>query len=385
MSPSRRTFIRASLGAGAALSVGRIPALEGSGGIGRLLVPPAPRALRVLILGGTGFIGPHQVRYALARGHSVTLFNRGSNPGMFGPSVEELVGDRVDDLEALRGGEWDVVVDNSARLPRWVRDSAQLLQGSVGRYLFVSSISVYARNDIPGADETAEVQGFDQGDPLDATESTDANYGALKAAAEREALQAFPGRALIVRPGLIVGPGDDTDRFTYWPARVHLGGEVLAPGTRHDPVQFIDVRDLTHWMIRLLEEGVTGTFNATGPHYPMHFLQLLSGVRAVTPAPVRFTWVDRGFLETRGVRPWSDLPVWIPSEGGAAGFMRRDISRALAAGLTFRPLAETARDTLDWWLAESEGRRMNPSAGLSLESEQEILAAWHRTRREGSG
>ncbi|MEX2526520.1 MAG: NAD-dependent epimerase/dehydratase family protein [Gemmatimonadota bacterium] len=384
MNPSRRTFLRASLGAGAALSLGHVEALKGSDGEGGSTVAPASRALKILILGGTGFIGPHQVRYALARGHSVTLFNRGSNPGMFAPSVEELVGDRAYDLEALRGREWDVVVDNSATLPGWVRDTAQLLEGSVGRYLFVSTISVYARNDIPGADETAEVRAFDQGDPLEVTEASDATYGALKAAAEREALQVFPGRTLIVRPGLIVGPGDDTDRFTYWPARVHRGGEVLAPGAPHDPVQFIDVRDLTHWMIRLLEEEATGTFNATGPHYPMHFLQMLSGVRAVTPAPVRFTWVDRGFLEERGVRPWSDLPVWIPPEGATAAFMRRNISRALAAGLTFRPLAETARDTLDWWLAESEGRRTNPSAGLSLESEQEVLAAWHRTRREGS-
>lgn len=385
MSPSRRTFIRTSLGVGTALSLGRAQILEGSGWRGRPTVRPASRALRILILGGTGFIGPHQVRYALARGHSVTLFNRGSNSGMFAPSVEELVGDRMDDLEALRGRDWDVVVDNSARLPRWVRDTAQLLKGSVGRYLFVSSISAYARHDNPGADESAEVQAFHQGDPLEVTEATDATYGALKAASEGEALRAFPGRAIIVRPGLIVGPGDDTDRFTYWPARVHRGGEVLAPGTPHDPVQFIDVRDLTHWMIRLLEDGATGTFNATGPHYPMHFLQMLSGVRAVTPAPVRFTWVDRGFLEGRGVRPWSDLPVWMPPEGATAGFMRRDIGRAMAAGLTFRPLAETARDTLEWWWAESEGRGGNPSAGLSLESEQEVLAAWHRTRRERSG
>lgn len=337
-------------------------------------VEPAPDPLRILILGGTGFIGPCQVDYALRRGHRVTLFNRGrTNPGLF-PEVEKLEGDRNGDLEALRGREWDVVIDNPASLPRWVRTAAQLLKDSARSYVFVSSLSVYSDNSIVGMDESGPVGTLD--DP-ETEEITGETYGPLKVLCEKEAENAFPGRALIIRPGLIVGPGDRSDRFTYWPVRIDEGGEVLAPGDPQDPVQIIDARDLGEWMIRMVEQQVSGVFNATGPSSRLSMAEMLYGIRAVTPSPVSFTWVPAGFLAEQGVQPWSHMPVWVPPQGGMEGFSTVNCAKALARGLTFRPLAETATDTLNWFKATAGDRRTSMRAGLPREREAEVLARWH--------
>jgi 2'-hydroxyisoflavone reductase len=335
---------------------------------------PAPRPMRILILGGTGFLGPAQVRYALQRGHAVTLFNRGrTNPALF-PEVEKLQGDRNGDLEALKGRDWDAVIDNPASLPRWVRQSAQLLKDAAQTYCLVSSISVYSDNSVVGMDESGPVGTLDSPDTEEITGET---YGPLKALCEREAERAFPGRALIIRPGLIVGPGDPSDRFTYWPVRVHAGGEVLAPGDPADPVQFIDVRDLGEWMIRMVEQQASGTFNATGPASRLSIAEMLYGIRAVTPAPVAFTWVHADFLAEQQVQPWSHLPVWVPPRNGMEGFSTVNCSRAIARGLSFRPLADTARDTLEWFQALPDQRRSSMRAGLPRQREAEVLARWH--------
>jgi len=329
------------------------------------------RALRILILGGTGFIGPHQVRYALSRGHAVTLFNRGRTNTHLFPDVEKLVGDRDGNLETLKGQQWDVVLDNSGFEPRIVRDSARLLADAVGQYLFVSTQSVYASRTVIDQDETGAVGR--EGVPEDQWDG----YGPLKALCEREVQRAFPGRSTIVRPPVIVGPGDASDRFTYWVDRVNRGGEMLAPGSPDDPTQFVDVRDLTHWMIRCLENTVTGVYNATGPLAPLGMGGMLYGIRAVTTSEVSFTWVDESFLREHGVRPFSDMPLWQPPVGRTAGFFRMNADRAQAQGLTYRPLADTAADTLEWWRSEPPDRQNNMRAGLSAVREAEVLAAWH--------
>lgn len=309
----------------------------------------------LLILGGTGFIGPHQIRYALARGHRITLFNRGTVPI---DGVEQLHGDREGDLDSLRGRTWDAVIDNPARQPRWVRDAAQLLKDSAEQYLFVSTVSVYEPVATPGLDESA---------PL----LSDDTYGGLKARAEAEARWAFGERTTITRPGLLVGPGDPTDRFTYWPWRIAKGGEVLAPGEPSDPVQFIDIRDFAEFTIRLVEQRAFGTFNVTGEI--MTIAEMLDGIRAIAKTDAQFTWVPAGFLAEQKVSAWSDLPVWIPPVGEAASFARRNIRRALAQGLTFRSFAATVQATL-----EEARRKTTLKAGLTLEREADVLAAWKR-------
>ena len=376
MLQTRREFVYLSLGAAGALSLGPLGCAserasdetgESGEGPGAAATP-----LRILILGGTGFIGPHEVRYALQRGHTLTLFNRGrTNPQLF-PDVEKLRGDRDDDLASLEGREWDVVIDNSASIPRWVRQSAGLLSDSARQYIYVSSISAFADFSQPGMDETAPVATIEN--PT-IEEITGATYGALKALCEQEAEAAFPGRATIVRPGLIVGPGDPTDRFTYWPVRVDRGDEVMAPGTPEDPVQNIDARDLTAWMIRLAEEGVTGTFNGTG--HSMGIGTMLTEMREALSSNASFTWVDADFLAEHGVQPWGQMTTWVSPRDGYEGFGRVSIERALAAGLEFRPLGDTTRDTVEWWNFLPEERRASPRAGLPAERETEVLAAWH--------
>ncbi len=376
---TRRTFLRASGLAGGTLLLDPRASLAGAPLVGAPLASAtrgAPK--RILILGGTGFIGPHQVRYAMERGHTVTLFNRGqTNPGLF-PNVEKLQGDRaVGDYKSLQGREWDVVIDNPTTLPRWVRQAAEALTGHARHYVFVSTISVYAANATPDADETA---------PLATTtepESEDARrlYGPLKALAEREVEKAFPGHATIIRPGLIVGPGDLSDRFTYWPARLQRGGEVLAPGTPLDPVQIIDARDLAEFIVRCAEDGTTGIYNVTGPRSPFTIGEMLGGIRAALTSDVRLTWVDADTLAAQQVRPWSDMPVWIPPRGQTAGFLRRSTARALARGLTFRPFADTVRATLDFYEREPEERKAQLRAGIAPEREREVLALWHRQSR----
>ncbi len=344
----------------------------------------SPKPLKILILGGTGFIGPEEVKYALARGHQVTVFNRGkTHPGVLPAAVEQLVGDRNGQLDALKNRQWDVVIDNPTMLPKWVHDAAEILQGNVARYIFISTISVYGGVAKPGADETAPVAKYTGADAMKETRETVvashfALYGPLKALAEKEVEKWFSGKALIIRPGLIVGPGDESDRFTYWPVRIDRGGEVLAPGNPSDPVQIIDARDLAQWTIRMAEKGATGTYNATGPEQRLTIGDMLTGIKeAIDAKSAKFTWVPAKFLEEHKVAPWSDMPVWIPPGGEEGGTGSISNARALAQGLTFRPLAETARDTLDWFKIKPKERQEKLKAGLTKEREAEVLAAWH--------
>jgi len=341
-----------------------------------------PKKLRILILGGTGFIGPHQVRYALERGHEVTLFNRGKQPQEWPGHVEELLGDRnTGDLKALAGREWDVCIDNPTTLPFWVRDAGQALKGRIKHYVFVSTISVYEANDKP-ADETAALAAYTGKDAMAETAETvrasnSALYGPLKALSEAEARKQFGEAATtVVRPGLIVGPGDETDRFTYWPVRLSRGGEILAPGDGSDPVQFIDARDLAQWVVRMAESGAPGVFNATGPARPLAMRDFLKGVATGVRTDPKLTWVSAKFLQDHKVRAWSDQPVWIPGQGETEGFHRRSIARALKAGLTFRPLPVTAGDTLAWFKTLPAERQAKLRSGLTPERETALLAEW---------
>lgn len=381
MASNRRDFIRSTAIAGGALGLGltRTPTLgaqtpSDAAPAPERATPRAPRPLRILILGGTGFIGPHQVRYAKERGHTVTLFNRGkTNPGLF-PDVEKLQGDRaVGDYSALKGREWDVVIDNPTTIPRWVRQAAEVLKGHAKQFVFISTISVYEKNDTPGADETAAVAKTAEPESEDGRKY----YGPLKALSEGEARKAFGDRATIIRPGLIVGPGDLSDRFTYWPARLQRGGEVMAPGTPSDPSQIIDARDLSEFIIRCCENETYGTFNCTGPRSPLTIAEMLGGIRAAMVTDAYLTFVAADFLAEQKVRPWSDMPVWIPPVGETAGFMKRSIDRALKAGLTFRPLADTVRDTLEFYNQQTPERQAQLRAGMDPAREKEVLALWH--------
>ncbi|MDX1646980.1 MAG: NAD-dependent epimerase/dehydratase family protein [Longimicrobiales bacterium] len=383
MSTTRKDFLRLSATAGGALGMGIGPTHLGgqeapsegpAARYGRDQVTPAPRRLDILILGGTGFIGPFQVRYALDRGHNVTLFNRGSGDAVF-PYLETLEGDRNGDYEALRGRRWDLVIDNSTARPDWVEMAAELLQDQCDQYMYVSSRSAYADvSRVPMTSDaptwTYESAGVTRGERLP--------YGLAKAESERTAMRIMPGRVTIVRPGLIIGPGDETDRFTYWPVRIHRGGEVLAPGEGTDPVQIIDVRDFTEFMIHLGENRSMGIFNCVGPRIPRPMSELLYGIRAVTTAETTFTWVDdHDFLAEMGVRPYAEMPVWRPPTDGNEGFARFDLTPEIEAGLTFRPLATTAADTLHYHFSRPLERREAFRSGLSAERETEVLRAWH--------
>jgi nucleoside-diphosphate-sugar epimerase len=374
MPVTRRTFVQQGLSA-AALAAAGVP-LAGRAAPGEQGARPAATK-RILILGGTGFLGPALVEVARSRGHALTLFNRGkTRPHLF-PDVEKLHGDRDGKLDALKGRRWDAVIDNSGYVPRVVKASAELLAPNVSRYVFVSSISVYREDLPPGSDESAPLATM--ADP--ASEDVRASYGALKALCEKAAEQALPGRTTVVRPTLIVGPDDPTDRFTYWPVRLARGGEVLAPGDGEDPVQLIDVRDLAAWMIALVERDVGGVFNAAGPRERLTMRAMLDACQLGTGAKAKLTWVPADFLEARQVAPWVDLPSWIP-RGPDAGMSQVSNARAVAAGLAFRPLADTARDTLAWWRGLPQDRRAKLRAGLSAEREKEVLAEWARRDRK---
>src|SRR5260221_8277406 len=298
--------------------------------------------MRLLILGGAGFIGPHQVHYALSRGHHVTIFNRGRQKDAWPGPVEELLGDRNGDLTALEGRDWDVCIDNATRLPVWVREAARVLKGNVGEYIFISTFSVYAANDKP-ADETVPLAAYKGADPMAETiESLNANpklYGPLKAVCEMEARTRYGENATtIIRPSLIVGPGDETDRFTYWPMRFARCGEILAPGDGSNPGQFIDVRDLAKWTIRMAEPRATGVFNASGPASPITMRQMLVDIAQGLRVDLKIVWAPTSFLKANKVSAWRDMPVWMPGQDETFGFHRRDFSRAIAEALTFRPL-----------------------------------------------
>lgn len=323
--------------------------------------------MKLLILGGTVFLGRALVEAALAQGHEVTLFNRGQhNPDWF-PEVEKLRGNRDGDLTALASRHWDAVIDTCGYVPRIVRASAERLAGQVDHYTFISSLSVYADSSRPNQDETAAVGRLDDETVEQITGET---YGPLKALCEQAAAAAMPGRTLIIRPGLIVGPYDPTDRFTYWPYRVAQGGAILAPGQPDYVVQVIDVRDLAKWTLTLVEGRATGIYNATGPAAPLTLGDVLTTSRQVSGSGATFTWVSEQLLLAAGVQPWSEMPLWVPGEE-AAGFHRFNCQKAIAAGLTFRPLVDTIGDTLAW----ATGRPADYSwrAGISREREEELL------------
>jgi len=390
MSSSRRDFLKNSVIATAA------GALTGAK-LGAQQTPPRPaplpglqvptvgraaKSLIILIIGGTGFTCPEQVEYALARGHKVTLLNRNkTRPDLFKGSVDQLIGDLNADVSALKGHAFDAVLDIPTTYPFWVRNVAQYLKGQVGQYVFISTCSVYPDNSKPGMDESDKTAPVPEGiDPY----STDPSYrtryyGPLKAFSERLVQEAYP-QSTIIRPGLIVGPLDPSDLFTYWPSRIDRGGEVLAPGDPNDRVQFIDSRDLAEWTIGMIEQRETGVFNALGPGAPLSISEMLYGIKAVTTSGAQFTWVSADFLRTQNVRGWSNLPVWINPVGGSAGFHFRTNAKAIAKGLTFRPLAVTAKDTLDWNKTRPDADRQaqidGKVNGLLPARETEVLAAW---------
>lgn len=342
-----------------------------------LALPARARAAepkKLLILGGSGFLGPHIVERASARGHVMTLFNRGkTNPHLF-PQLEKLRGDRRGDLSALERRSFDAVIDTSGYVPSEVASAAAALGPGLGQYLFVSTISVYASLAKPGMDEDAPLATLD--DPATDT-VTNETYGALKALSEKAAHEALPGRTTVIRPGLIVGPGDPTDRFTYWPARCARGGEVLAPGTPDDPTQFIDARDLAAFVVHCIEQRTIGTYNADAQPGSLTMGRVIDACREATGGESTATWVAAEFLAAQGVAPWSDMPIWMSARGSEAGFGSVSVARAHAAGLSYRPLAATVADTLAWFRTWPAERQQKLRAGLTPEREAAVLAAWH--------
>jgi 2'-hydroxyisoflavone reductase len=326
--------------------------------------------MRILIIGGTRFLGRHLVEAALTRRHEVTLFNRGqSNPDLF-PQLETILGDREKDLDRLKGRLWDTVIDVAGYVPRLVRLSAEVLEPNVSRYVFISSLSVYADFRKIGIDESYPV-GKIEGESVE--EITGETYGPLKALCEKAVREIYGERALIVRPGLIVGPHDPTDRFTYWPVRVARGGDVLAPQQPEATTQIIDVRDLSDFIVKLIEENASGIYNATGPDYELTMGKLLEVSKQVSGSDANFKWAGVEFLNQNKVEAWSDMPAWIPGDEEGVGFARIDSSKAIQAGLTFRPLDETVLDTLKW--AQTRPGDHEWKAGLTAEKEAEVLAA----------
>jgi 2'-hydroxyisoflavone reductase len=326
--------------------------------------------MRILIIGGTRFLGRHLVEAALARSHEVTLFNRGkSNPDLF-PQLETILGDREHDVGKLKDRIWDAVIDVAGYFPRIVRLSAEVLEPNVSRYVFISSISVYASFRKVGINESDPV-----GKLEDETveEITGESYGPLKALCEKVVQDIYGERALIVRPGLIVGPHDPTDRFTYWPVRVARGGDVLAPEKPEAAIQVIDVRDLADFILSLIQDNASGTYNATGPDYELTIGKLLEVSKQVSSSDARFKWASVEFLNQNKVEAWSDMPTWVPDDEEGAGFSRVDVSRAIAAGLRFRRLEETIRDTLEWAQTRPAGHEWR--AGITAEREAQVLAA----------
>lgn len=336
------------------------------------------RPLRILVLGGTKFLGVHIVELALKRGHTVTLFNRGKTNADLFPQLEHLKGDRDAQLDALKGHRWDAVIDDSGYVPRHVRLSAELLAPNVQRYLFISTISVYAGFAKPNTEDSPVGKLADE-----TTEKVDGGaYGPLKALCEKAAETAMPGRVAVVRPGLIVGPRDPTDRFTYWPARAARGGDMATPGSAADRIQFIDARDLAAFALHLVENRTVGTFNAVSPPGTFSMGELVSASITAANAqvkpspPPRAVWVPADFLAKQKVQPWSDMPVWIPESGEYAAFAETSADRAVHAGLTIGPIQPTVNDTLAWHLGRPESERTKLGAGLTAEREQALLSAW---------
>lgn len=328
--------------------------------------------MNILILGGTQFVGRAISDEALQRGHRLTLFHRGrTNPGLF-PQATHILGDRDGELDKLGAARWDAVIDVSGYLPRLVRAAAEALQERVQRYVFISTISVYEDTGQVGRDEEAALIELD--DPT-TEEIRGETYGGLKVLCERAVEDVLPGRALHIRPGLIVGPHDHTNRFTYWPVRIRKGGEVLAPGKPDYPVQFVDARDLAQWTLDMTEQQRTGTYNVTGPAERLTMGEWLRRTVAVTKSDATLTWVEDEFLLKQGVQPFQDLPFWVPRPD-VDSLMSIDVQKAVQAGLRFRPLEETVRDLLAWVDTLPGDELPGRKVGISLEREAQLLAAY---------
>ena len=371
---TRRTFLQTTAAAAAAAALGT-----------DALAAPAPakadkklpKPLKILILGGTGFLGPATIEAALGRGHQVTMFNRGkTRPDLF-PAVARLHGDRDpkkgEGLKSLETGEWDVVIDNSAYYPRLVAASASLLAKRCKSYIIISSISAYKEPNPENGTETAPLAVL--ADPaVEEMGKEYQNYGGLKALCEQAAEKAMPGRVAVVRPGYIVGPDDASGRFAYWPVRMDRGGEIAVPGSADDPVQIIDVRDLGAWLVRLAEDGTTGLFNACGPERKLPWGRLVAACVKATPAKSTLTWIPAAFIaKQEGI----EFPIWAPYAGETKGFHTWSNARAVAAGLRFRPCEETAKDTLAWYKTQEKVEKGRTRlAGPSPEAEAKLLAAW---------
>jgi 2'-hydroxyisoflavone reductase len=334
--------------------------------------------MKILILGGKRFLGIALVNAAFQAGHTPTLFNRGlTNPELF-PDVNNLIGNRDGDLSALKRKKWDAVIDTSGFVPRIVKQSAAALSGKCESYTFISSVSVY--QDFHTPDITEEYPLARLEDPTEEDYSGDA-YGPLKALCEYEIQQNFAGKVLVIRPGLIVGPNDPTDRFSYWPWRVSLGGKVLAPEPPSSSLQFIDVRDLATFIINRIENNSEGVYNVTGPKKPATLGSLLVSCREAAESDATFVWVDEEFLLREGVRPWTDLPLWVPASNPAfTGFYNININKALKAGLSFRPLAQTVNDTLAWLKTWPASRKMK--VGMDIATETQLLIKYLQEKGE---
>lgn len=348
--------------------------------------------MKLLILGGTRFVGRHLVTAALARNHEITLFNRGKHPSADLTNVETIYGDRNSDLAKLQGRRWDAVVDTCGYLPRIVRASAEILSHSVDSYVFISSVSVYADVSGFGIDETAPIrtltsEQLEKANEIDSSGQASAMtygemYGGLKALCEQAAEEVLPNRVLIIRPGLIIGPHDYTDRFTYWVVRIAGGnevGEVLAPGRPDRYVQFIDVRDLAEWTVRMIERKETGVYNANSLPHNLTMEGALEECKMVSDSDATFTWVSDDFLMQEKVVPWSEMPLWLPEEGAPhlKGLMFIESDKAVGSGLSFRPLHDTIRDVLTW--RETNRRNENLKAGIDPDRERTLLRKWHET------
>jgi 2'-hydroxyisoflavone reductase len=383
MTTSRRQFLQFSLAAASLAACA--PSLRSVGGDER---SAPPQKKKILILGGTGFLGPAFVTAAQARGHELTLFNRGkTRPELF-PNLEKLQGDRDpnkgEGLKALEGRKFDAVLDTSGYYPRMVRASAELLAPNVGQYIFISSVSAYAKNDTPGADESAATATL--ADPnVETMGKNYENYGGLKRACEEAAEKALPGRVANVRPGYIVGPEDRTDRYVYFPLRFERGGEMLAPGSPSDPLQIIDVRDLAEWLVLLVERNTTGIFNAVGPEKPWTMGEMFAACKEVTGKDTKLTWVPGDFLLKNGEDGEGALPIWAPPLGAYAGMHLRSNARAVQTGLKFRSPVLTTRDALAWFKNLPEERQGKVRAGLSPEREAELLSLWAKAQGTQGG
>lgn len=330
--------------------------------------------MKLLIIGGTRFVGRAIVQDALDRNHEVTTFNRGkSNPELF-PTIEKLIGDRDGGLDVLKKRSWDAVIDTSGYLPRLVGDSARLLADSVNHYTYISSISVYSRFDTPGIDENSPIAKLED----ETTEIVDAStYGALKALCEKEVNTIFGDqRCVHLRAGLIIGPHDHSDRLTYWAYRVRQGGELLVPGHPETPIQFIDARDLARWALKTTEEKLTGKFISTGPNYTLTLAKVLETAKTLTGSDARFTWVGDDLLAETGYQKEQDMPWWIPE--AYIGYGTFNNQKAIKNGIELRPLEETIRDTLDWHLTREPYD--NWQSGLRENDEKRLLRLWHRSK-----